>query len=266
MSKLCEYFGYSRQAYYKRCHAEKGKELREAEVIGAVDKIRQKLPRVGCRKLMVMIGVEVGRDRLFGILRKHKKLVPVKRRYHVTTKSQHGLARYKNLIRDQEPLKPNEQYVSDITYIRTEEGHGYLSLVTDRYSRAIVGYDLSRSLAVEGSLRAYKQALRQRGESRTKTIHHSDRGIQYSCHEYINLSKANGVETSMTEDNHVYENAMAERVNGILKTEFGLCKRLKSFVMAKKMVEQSIDLYNNYRPHLALGYKTPAQVHRELAV
>ncbi len=264
MSKLCEYFGYSRQAYYKRCEAERGRETQEAEAIAAVDEIRKKMPRVGCRKLLTMIVVKVSRDRLFAVLRKHRKLVPVKRRYHVTTNSQHGLARHKNLIRDKQPTKANEQYVSDITYIRTEEGYSYLSLVTDRYSRAIVGYDLSRSLAVEGSLRAYKQALKQRGNSEVKTIHHSDRGIQYSCHEYVNLSKANGVETSMTEENHVYENAMAERVNGILKTEFGLCKRLKSFAVAKKLVAQSIALYNNYRPHLSLGYKTPALVHAGL--
>jgi len=187
--------------------------------------------------------------------------VPQRRRYHVTTNSRHPWERCKNLIKDKPPTQPNEQYVSDITYIKTEEGHVYLSLVTDRYSRAIVGYDVSRSLAVEGSLRAYKRALRQRGKSKVKTIHHSDRGVQYSCHDYIRVSKQHGVETSMTEENHVYENALAERVNGILKTEFGLCKRLKSFEAAQKLVAQSIDLYNNYRPHLSLGYKTPASVH-----
>lgn len=261
MSKLCGYFGYSRQAYYKRCYAEDARKLQETEAVAAVDEIRKKMPRVGCRKLLVMISIKVSRDRLFEVLRKHKKLVPQKRRYHVTTNSRHGLARHKNLIRDEQPTKPNEQYVSDITYIRTEEGFGYLSLVTDRYSRAIVGYDLSHSLGVEGSLRVYKQALKQRGKSEIKTIHHSDRGIQYSCHEYVNLSKKHGIETSMTEENHVYENALAERVNGILKTEFGLSKRLKSFAIAEQMAGQSIWLYNNYRPHLSLGYKTPATVH-----
>lgn len=261
MKKLCDYFGYSRQAYYKRCYFEKKSLEQENEIILAVDEVRKKLPRVGTRKLLSMIDVEVGRDRLFCILRKHRKLVPQRRRYHVTTNSRHQWERHKNLIKDKLPTRPNEQYVSDITYIQTEEGYGYLSLVTDRYSRAIVGYDLSTTLTVEGSLRAYKKALKQRGKSEIKTIHHSDRGIQYSCHEYISLSRKNGIETSMTEENHVYENAMAERVNGILKTELGLCKRLRSIEVARQMVKQSIALYNNYRPHLSLGYKTPATVH-----
>lgn len=261
MKGLCAYFGYSRQAYYKRCALERRQEKAEKAIIGAVDEVRKKLPRVGTRKLLTLIDEDVGRDRLFDLLRRHRKLVPQKRRYQVTTNSRHGLARHRNLIKATLPSQPNEQYVSDITYIRTEEGYGYLSLVTDRYSRAIVGYDLSASLAVEGSLRAYKKALKQRGESDIKTIHHSDRGVQYSCHEYIALSKQHGIETSMTEDNHVYENAMAERVNGILKTEFGLGKRLKSFAVAQHMVAQSVALYNQYRPHLSLGYKTPAAVH-----
>lgn len=258
---ICEYFGYSRQAYYKRYDRDEKRLIEEKRIIVAVDNVRKKLPRVGTRKLIGMIDVAVGRDRLFCVLRKHHKLVPQRRRYHVTTNSRHEWGRHRNLIRDKLPTRPNEQYVSDITYIRTEEGHSYLSLVTDRYSRAIVGYDLSKSLAVEGSIRAYKQALKQRVNREIKTIHHSDRGIQYSCHDYINLSKQHGIETSMTEENHVYENAMAERVNGILKTEFGLNKRLKSFTVAKQMVEQSIALYNNYRPHMSLGYKTPTEVH-----
>ena len=261
MKKVCEYFGYSRQAYYKRVSLEERRLEQACEVIKRVDKIRQKLPRVGTRKLLTMMDVKVGRDRLFDLLRKTGKLVSRRRRYHMTTNSRHRFRKYPNLVKDNKPSGPNEQYVSDITYIRTDEGYGYLSLVTDRYSRLIVGHDFSRTLAVEGSLRAYKKALKQRRPKGVKTIHHSDRGVQYSCREYVELSERHGIQTSMTEENHVYENAMAERVNGILKTEFGLNGRLRSFAVAKDLIDQSVSLYNNYRPHLALDYKTPATVH-----
>ena len=252
--------GISRQGYYKRLKADKQQEALEETVITEVDQIRQKLPRVGTRKLMHMIETKIGRDHLFAVLRWHRKLVPLKRRYHVTTNSRHGYLRHQNLIKEKKPERPNEQYVSDITYVATQQGYGYLSLVTDRYSRLIVGYDFSRSLVVEGSMRALKMALKQRKRDE-ETIHHSDRGVQYSCHAYINCLKSHGVIPSMTQENHVYENGMAERVNGILKTEFGLNKRLKSYKAAKKLIQQSIELYNSYRPHMALEYKTPLQVH-----
>lgn len=232
----------------------------EEQVLREVNEIRSKLPRVGTRKLQYMMRSEIGRDHLFRLLKKENKLIRNRRKNPITTKSRHGFKRYPNLIKGTEPKRPNEQYVSDITYIPTGEGYAYLSLITDRYSRAVVGHKLSRSLSVEGSLKALKKALRQRGDC-GETIHHSDRGVQYSCHEYIRHACKHGLKTSMTEENHVYENAMAERVNGILKVEFGLNKRLKSFAAAEKQVQQSIELYNTYRPHTALGYKTPAEVH-----
>ena len=155
---------------------------------------------------------------------------------------------------------PNQVYVADITYIRTLQGFCYLALLTDAYSRKIVGYNVSRSLSIEGSLASLKMAIRQSGNL-TGLIHHSDRGVQYCSYEYTKLLKKNNIRISMTEQNHVYENALAERVNGILKDEFLLGETLQSYQVARKMARQAIDIYNNERPHLSINYEKPAQRH-----
>lgn len=227
--------------------------------------IRRRQPKVGTRKLQKMVNTKlscdelfIGRDRLIDLLRAKELLIARKRNYQRTTNSNHWFKKYPNLIIDLEVTSPDQVYVSDITYISTFEGFCYLSLITDIYSRKIVGYELSRSLTVEGSLNALKMALRN-AASPAGLIHHSDRGMQYCCGTYTNLLKKYGVNISMTEDDHVYENALAERVNGILKQEFMLGERLVSFAVAKKLVKEAVEIYNNERLHTSLDYMTPEQ-------
>ena len=175
----------------------------------------------------------------------------------------HRLRKYGNLIRDLEINRPNQVHVADITYLETLEGFCYLALITDAYSRKIVGYDVSRSLTFEGSLRALQMALAQLSGP-IQLIHHSDRGIQYCCHAYVELLNKHGVQISMTEEQHVYENAKAERVNGILKSEFLLGDCLASIDLAERMVKDTIPIYNNERLHLSLNYQTPAMKHQSV--
>ena len=203
---------------------------------------------------------DLGRDRFFDFLRGHALLIERRRKYVHTTNSRHHMRTYRNLIKDLDIKSPNQVYVADITYIRTLQGFCYLSLITDACSRKIVGYNLSRSLSIEGSLASLKMAIRQSGNL-TGLIHHSDRGVQYCSYEYTKLLKKNNIRISMTEQNHVYENALAERVNGILKDEFLLGETLQSYQVARKMARQAIDIYNNERPHLSINYEKPAQRH-----
>ncbi len=230
-------------------------------------KIRQRQPMLGGRKLRKKImpalkrsGINIGRDRFFDILRKHTLLVKRRRRYVRTTQSHHRFRTYSNLIKELELTQANQVYVSDITYLSTLNGFCYLALITDAYSRKIVGYDISKSLSIEGSLKALKMALRKLKHPE-RLIHHSDRGVQYCSHAYINMLTENHIKISMTEQNHVYENALAERVNGILKTEFMLGETLGSFDIAKELVRESIEIYNKERPHMSIDYMTPQFKH-----
>jgi len=260
---VCGCFGVSRQAYYKGQKASVTGYFTKQVIIDAVRKIRYKQPRIGVRKLHRMLapkfqemGIKMGRDGLFELLRNEKLLVIKRRNFTRTTQSYHRFRTYHNLIRDLNITRPNQVFVSDITYIDTLEGFCYLALITDVYSRKIVGYQLSQSLSIEFCIKALKQALK--GVSRPdKLIHHSDRGIQYCSHAYVKMLKKHQVKISMTEKSHVYENAIAERVNGILKNEFLLGERLSSFTIAKKMVKESIKIYNEQRPHMSLNYATP---------
>jgi putative transposase len=232
-------------------------------IISEVREIRRKQTKVGTRKLQRMIKTKVSRDRLYGILRANGMLVKRKKRYQQTTNSRHRFKKYRNLIKEKLPNGPNEQYVSDITYIRTWEGYSYLSLITDRYSRKIVGYELSRSLSIEGSLAALGMAIKN-VEHPERLIHHSDRGLQYCSNEYVSRLKDKNILISMTEDNHVYENALAERVNGILKNELLLGEILPSHEIAKRMVKEAVKIYNEERLHMSIGYVTPYQKHLNL--
>ena len=204
--------------------------------------------------------VAIGRDRLFRVLRERGLLVRRKKKYMRTTQSAHRFKVYKNLLWYEKPTRAEEVFVADITYIDTLEGYSYLSLITDQYSRKIVGYALSKSLSIEGSMAALKMALRGR-KAPQELIHHSDRGIQYCSKGYTDLLKKKGVQISMTEENHVYENALAERVNGILKDELKLGEKLLSYYVAKKLVDEAVKIYNEERLHMSLGYITPAQKH-----
>lgn len=228
------------------------------------------MPRVGGKKLYSILEKDlhsigkIGRDKLFDILRKNNLLVKRKKSYTRTTDSYHRFYKYKNLLYDKPLTRPNECYVSDITYLRTDNGFVYLFLITDAYSRKIVGWNLSHSLAIEGGLRALRMALRQR-KTTAPLIHHSDRGIQYCCNAYIKELNKHKVSISMTEENHCYENSLAERVNGILKDEFLLDSTFKNYNQTLRAVKQAITTYNQLRPHWSLDLKTPDEVHLKKA-
>lgn len=269
--RICKYLGIHRDTYYKsRSRVKQGCHHQE-KVLGFIRQRRLTLSREGGRKLYKWLkpkleseGIEMGRDKLFQLLRENQMLVYRKKRYHKTTNSMHRFYKHKNLIKEFKPNAPNQLWVADITYLRMHKGHSYLALITDAYSRKIVGYDISNSLELTGSLRALKMALRQLPRN-YKLIHHSDRGIQYCSNVYTQKLNQNNIKISMTQENHCYENAMAERVNGILKDEFYLDNCFKNKSIAKKASENAIRLYNNQRLHLSLNYKTPNQVHQKVA-
>ena len=205
--------------------------------------------------------LKVGRDTLFNVLRKNQMLTLRKKYSCRTTNSYHRFYKYSNIIKDIEVNRPNQVWVSDITYIRTVKGFCYLSLITDMYSRKIVGYDLSDSLELKGCVRALNKAVYQ-AKSIKRLIHHSDRGIQYCSNIYTQILKRKKIGISMTEENHCYENAMAERVNGILKDEFYMDQTFTNTAHAKRAVKNAIKLYNEIRLHLSLDYKTPNMVYK----
>lgn len=267
VSHLCMVAGMSRQNYYKSRIRRKKQAVDEAFILSLIRRERQVQPFLGGRKLFYMLGkefvkagVSIGRDRFFALLGRNKLLIDRRRFYPRTTNSRHGFEVYKNLFRDLALTGPNQALVSDITYIRTDEGFMYLALVMDAYSRAIVGYDCSDSLESEGALGALSMALRQL-PSGSKTIHHSDRGCQYCSRAYIKKLNRRGVGVSMTEENHCYENSQAERLNGILKHEYGLCSRFFRKSDALRAVVEAVRLYNYRRPHQSLGYRCPMEAH-----
>lgn len=265
MNDVCICFGKTRQGYYKSEKRNEQSIFEESIVIQLVQEKRKLLPKVGGRKLLFMLredflrlGFKIGRDKFFDLLRQNDLLIKNKRKYAKTTNSKHWFRRHKNLIKDVKIISPNQVFVSDITYLRVSGSFLYLSLITDYYSRKIVGYAVSKSLSVEGSLSALKMALKEVKES-DRVIHHSDRGIQYCCHEYTKLLDKKKIRISMTEEDHVYENAVAERVNGILKTEFMLGETFTAEDILYQAVDEGIKLYNELRPHLSLNYLTPEQ-------
>jgi putative transposase len=270
LETLCSVHSVSRQAYYQHwCRQERGV-LSEDLVISLVMPIRRRMPMVGTRKLFFMLSVElglinggIGRDLLFEILRKHGMLIHKRQQYVRTTNSMHRFRMYGNLIKDLIVKRPNQVWVVDITYLRLTEGFCYLALLTDMFSRMIVGYDVSDSLELSGATKALRAALHTRGikAQEEETIHHSDRGIQYCSPRYTDVAFENHLRISMTEENHVYENGMAERVNGILKGEFLLDSIFPGVKQAFKACQEGIKTYNEYRPHLSLNMLTPAQVY-----
>ena len=258
----------TRQNYYKQRRRRQRREVDEALIVELVCRERAVQPKLGGRKLLQVLrgdladaGLDIGRDRFFAVLGRHELLIERKVRSTRTTDSRHGFRIYDNLLRDMELTGPHQALVSDITYIRTKEGFLYLCLVMDAFSRAIVGFDCSDTLEREGALRALGQALKQLPAGRG-TIHHSDRGGQYCCHEYVQRLQAAGVEISMTQENHCYENAKAERLNGILKQEYGLGGCFGRKCEALRAVSEAVELYNWRRPHQSLGYAMPMQVHK----
>jgi transposase InsO family protein len=268
---VCNGFEITRDAYYKRRARTKIKEEIKDMVLSLIIEHRIDLPRAGGKKLYKAIipeletaGIKFGRDKLFDLLRDYNLLIRRRKKFIHTTNSHHRFHKYGSLLKDFTPTGPNQVWVSDITYIRKTRGFCFLALITDAYSRKIVGHDLSDSLELAGCLRALKRALRQLPH-RYNLIHHSDRGIQYCSNQYVDILKKHKIKISMTEENHCYENAIAERVNGILKDEFFLDQFFQTTQNAKQACENAIKLYNYKRLHLSLNYKTPDMVHHSVA-
>jgi len=265
--KLCEKAGMTRQNYYKARHVRRRNNVDERLIKELVQAERVIQPRLGGRKLYVMLkteikraGIRIGRDCFFKALKHQSLLVERLPKAPQTTNSHHNLPVFTNLVGDMELTAPNQVWASDITYLRTSDEFLYLSLITDMYSRKIVGWHLGNTLETNDTLKALEMALVGKPEG-SEPIHHSDRGSQYCSHIYVDKLREYGMDVSMTEKNHCAENALAERMNGILKQEYGLRHEFRNAAQALKTVEQAIYLYNNRRPHMSLKYKTPAQVH-----
>jgi len=236
-----------------------------------VQEVRRVMPRLGTRKLyhlikpqLVATGIKLGRDGLFTYLREQGLLIRPKRSYTKTTNSTHWMKKYPNLLKGLTIQRPEQVFASDITYLETDEGVHYLSLVTDAGSHKIMGHQLSHNMKAKHVVKALKQAIRER-KGHGATIHHSDRGLQYCSEIYQNELRKADIKPSMTDGYDCYQNALAERVNGILKQEF-LFTRCRNFKELKKMVSESIKIYNQQRPHLSLGMKTPEEVHEKASL
>lgn len=235
-----------------------------------VESIRIQQPRIGTRKLYhLLVGklkeLGVGRDRLFTILKANHMLIAPKRRYHVTTNSHHRFRKHRNLIEGLIPARPEQIWVADITYVGNRNNPLYLALITDAYSKKIVGYDLSDSLKVGQALKALKSAIKHRDYPDLPLIHHSDRGFQYCSDQYQKVLKQNKLQCSMTESYDPYANAIAERVNGIIKQEFLLDYQLNLDKM-NKLVKESIATYNQLRPHSSCQMNTPEKMHQQRTI
>jgi putative transposase len=258
----------TRQNYYKQRTLRSRQSVDGELVLELVRRERCRQPRLGGRKLLHLLepelaeaGVTIGRDRFLELLGRHDLLILRPPRSARTTHSGHGFRVYPNLRKDLELTGPHQVLVADITYVRTLEGFLYVCLVMDAYSRAVVGYDCSDSLQVEGALRALAMARKQLPAG-SRAMHHSDRGIQYCCRAYIESLEAGGIAVSMTEQNHCYENAQAERLNGILKQEYGLGETFARKQDVAPVLAEAVSLYNHHRPHQALAYRVPMAVHQ----
>ena len=255
-----------RQVYYRNLKRRKKRKQNAGQIVSWVEELRMIHPKMGGRKLYFLLKnkletLRIGRDKFFDILRANHLLIIPKRCYHKTTNSYHRFKKHKNLIKEYSIRKPNNVWVSDITYLGNRENPAYLSLITDAYSKKIVGYDVSDSLATESSLKALKMALKN--EKIKELIHHSDRGLQYCSDDYQKLLNKNKIRCSMTQESDPYENAIAERINGILKQEYDIDKFNVDLKTRKILVKQAVKVYNELRPHLSNHYLTPVQMHRQ---
>ena len=267
VAAICALFGKKRQAYYQRLGYRYQEVAEESIVLDLITELRKDMGRMGGRKLWHEINKAhpkmISRDKLFDILDKYHLKVCRRKRAVRTTWSESWLHRFPNMVKELIPTAANQVWVSDITYIETETGFVYLHLVTDAYSKKIMGWRLSPSLHAEATISALQMAIRTAGCNLKGLIHHSDRGCQYCCEKYVKLLQDNGIEISMTQDGDPRDNAIAERVNGILKTEWFYDDHFRGFEDAYRRVAEVINLYNNKRPHLSLNYKTPAEAYLE---
>jgi len=272
INKICGLFGKTRQAWYVQQWSAEDDTLRDTVVLKRVKEIREQMPRIGTRKLYHMLTetlqqhkIKIGRDKLFDLLEEYGMLVRRRKRRRVsTTDSNHPFRKYPNLVRELEVVRPNQLWVSDITYIRLLDEFCYLSLVTDAYSRRIVGYCLYPTLQKEGPVAALKMALNGLPVAAAESlIHHSDRGRQYCCDAHISLLMERKITISMTEKGDPYENALAERMNRTMKEEFLLDKGFDSFELASLAVNNAVNIYNSQRPHDSCNYMTPDEAHQQ---
>jgi len=263
-------FGISKQAYYKRIKTQKVREEKHEIVWNEVTSIRKRLTQTGTRKLyehlrpaLAFHQIKMGRDALFDLLRFNQLLIRRTKRFHFTTDSNHMYYTSPNLVKNLEINHAEQVFVNDITYVKTDNGHAYLSLVTDAYSKKIMGWSLDDNMKVSMVKEALIMANRNRIHNTPTVIHHSDRGKQYCCPDYTEFAGKLNFLMSTTQNSDPYENAIAERINGILKYEFGLRKTLPSVDIARKIVRQAVDIYNNERLHWSLDLKTPQYVHEK---
>ena len=265
---IYESIGISKQAYYQRIESDKIKEIRNNTVIDFVLEIRERMPGTGTRKLLDHLqekfaqnNIKMGRDALFDLLRVRGILKKRTKRFHITTDAKHFYYKPPNLLYNLEITHAEQVFVADITYVKTDAGHAYLALITDAYSRKIMGWALEDNMRVEMVKNALNMAYKNCVFNHRNIIHHSDRGIQYCCPDHSEFAESKGFILSTTQKYDPYENAIAERINGILKYEFGLKKTIKSIQIAKAMTKEAVEIYNNERTHWSLDLKTPQSVH-----
>jgi transposase InsO family protein len=270
VARLCGLFGKSRQALYDAMWRKTDELMQEELIVAMVKDVRKDLPKLGGVKLYSLLkgnitehGIKLGRDAFFRLLQQNDLLVKRKKRYVITTMSKHRFKKWPNLIEGIDIQYPEQVWVCDITYLRTQSGFVYLSLITDACSRKIMGYHLSQELKARGCIIALNKALKERQYCDKSLIHHSDRGIQYCCDQYVSVLIENKIQISMTQSGSPYDNAIAERLNGILKAELGLDKTFKSYSEAIEPLTQSIYAYNNLRPHMSCNLLTPQQAHQQ---
>ncbi len=262
----CNLFGVDRQVYYRNIKRKSAKESKAIEVVSMVLDIRKSMPRLGAKKSYHLLKdqlkpLKIGRDKLFNILRANHLLIQPKRSYHITTNSHHHFRKHKNQVLGLEINRPDQVWVSDITYIGRRENPCYLSIITDAYSKKIMGHYVANNMNTESSALALRMALKQRKSKQVPLIHHSDRGLQYCAKDYQKILRKNGIVASMTQNSDPYENAVAERINGILKQEFMIDKYNLKLNLMKSLVKESIDTYNELRPHYSNYMLTPNQMH-----
>jgi transposase InsO family protein len=265
---LCRLFGKTRHAHYDHLWRARHDSLKEDIILQLVQEIRSSLPRLGTRKMMHMLvpglkshGISVGRDYLFDLFDAHKLLIRQRKKKVFTTDSRHWMHKYSNLVKDLPIVRPEQLWVSDMTYIRVLNHWGYLSLITDAFSRKIMGYCFRSDMLAQGCVQAMEMALNNRKYGGHILIHHSDRGSQYCSKDYVDLLLYHGIQISMTQSGDPYENALAERMNGIIKGEFNLYSSTLSFEQTRQKIDCSIKAYNELRPHGSCDYLTPTQAH-----
>ena len=264
---LCKLFGKSRQAFYTRNYYFSEKEQQEIVALELVAQVRRELPGLGGHKLYKCIyqplrtnDIKMGRDKLYTLLRNHNLLIDRKRRNPKTTQSNHWFHKYPNMAKNLLVTRPEQLWVADITYISIGYDFNYLSLITDAYSKRVMGYCLYPYLSNDGCIEALRMAMANRLTT-SEIIHHSDRGVQYCSYDYVDILRKKKISISMTESGEGYENQIAERINGILKTEFKLHQVFKSRTEALFAVKTSVNAYNNLRPHMSCNFMTPAEAH-----